>query len=470
MTRLLVMAFGAGLMIMLAASLSEAAQAPANLRAMLEKSASLGLTRFPIGFWSYTNLTDHGRYMDEAEVEEWADAGFTVTMSPSFDPANRDQVYRMRQLLAWAEKRQMKLILCDPRTYGPHHGGGTQVVPVAPDHASKIAAALADFRNSAGVFGFEIGDEPNQYNNDAYFDAYRMLKEAAPKLHPFMNLLPYWHGAEGYVGYPSWADYLDAAAKKSNADFLCYDCYAQMNPGTSGWDMYFENLRLYREAAQRNGVPFWTTILSVGHFNYRCPNYDELRWQFDTAICSGANGILWFFYYMREPHANYRLSPVDENWDRTQTYYDIRRFQKAFHRHYGDLFLRLAPTRVTFYPKPWGGGAAFTPNELVSKIELGEEHALLVGEFVDMEGRRYVMFVNNSTTESIHPTVTFPGPDAKIYSWDWSGKEYAGGAYCADNVEQTSEGLRVGHWLAPGQEAVYRVDSQAIRTAAIKAQ
>ncbi|UCH33441.1 MAG: hypothetical protein JSV65_12785 [Armatimonadota bacterium] len=457
----------AAVLLVLAAPLG-AAELPANLRSMLEKSASLGLDRFPIGFWNYTNLTAHGQYMDEAEVEEWADAGFTVTMTPSFDPGKPEQVEHMRRMLEWADARGMKLIICDPRTYGPHHGEATDPVPVPADHAQKIAAALADFRGSPAVFGFHIGDEPNRFNNDAYFESYRMLGEAAPDLHPFMNLLPYWHGAEGYVGYETWGDYLDAAVRKSNLDFLCYDCYAQMNPGTSGWDMYYENLREYREAAQRGGVPFWTTILSVGHFRYRCPNYNELRWQFNTAIASGANGILWFFYYMRQPHDNYRLSPVDENWDRTQTYYDIRRFQKAFHRHYGDLFLRLAPTRVTFTPEAYGGGEVFTPNELVAEVTPDKEgHPLLLGQFVDIEGRRYVMLVNNSTDESVNAALTFPGADVKIHSWNWSGQEHEGGAYCAGRTSRSDAGLRVSHWLAPGQEAVYRVDSEAIRAAAV---
>jgi hypothetical protein len=441
---------------------------PAKLRAMLKKSASLGLDRFPIGFWNYTNLTEHGEHMDEAEVEEWADAGFSVTMSPSFDPGKPEQVQHIRRLLKWANERHMKLILCDPRTHGPAGREPGKAVSIPEGQAQRIEAALADFRGSPAVFGFHIGDEPGESNNDAYFACYRMLRKAAPRLHPFMNLLPHYSGAEERVGYPNWPDYLDAAVTKSRLDFLCYDCYSQMNPGASGWDMYFDNLRLHREAAWRNGVPFWTTLLSVGHFRYRCPNYDELRWQFNTAISSGANGILWFFYYMRQPHANYRLSPVDENWDRTQTYYDIRRFQKAFHRRYGDLFLRLAPTRVTLWPHAFGGGQVFTPNELVSEVKPDKRgHPLILGEFADIERRRYVMLVNNSTTDNVHAALTFPGADVRIYSWNWHGKEAEGGAYCADAVEHTDNGLRLRHWLAPGQEAVYRLDSERIRSAGI---
>lgn len=440
-----------------------AAETPANLQGMLKKSESLGLTKFPIGFWNYTSLGEHGKYMDEAEVEEWADAGFTVTMSPYVDPAQPGQLKQMHKLLKWADARGMKLIVCDKRSAAP-------LGALSEGYKEQIEAALAEYKDSPGFFGVHIGDEPTLYSND-FFEACRLAKEAAPNRHPFANLLPYYTGAEKAVGYPNWPDYLDAAVKRGNLDFLCYDCYTQMNPGTSGWDMYFENLRLYREAAWRNRVPFWTTILSVGHYRYRCPSYDDLRWQFNSSICSGANGILWFFYYLRKPHENYRLSPVDENWDRTQTYYDIRRFQKAFHRHYGDLFLRLASTRVTFSPKPFGGGAAFTPNELVSEISADKaDHPLLLGEFVDAQGRRYAMLVNNSTTDSVRTKIVFPGKDVKIYSWDWNGKENEGGAYATGQIQRKDDGLHVWQWLAPGQEVVFRVDSEQLRKAKIVTQ
>ena len=39
-----------------------------DLIRILEKNSSLGLSRFPTGFWNYTNLAQHGVYMDEAEV------------------------------------------------------------------------------------------------------------------------------------------------------------------------------------------------------------------------------------------------------------------------------------------------------------------------------------------------------------------------------------------------------------------
>jgi len=205
----------------------------------------------------------------------------------------------------------------------------------------------------------------------------------------------------------------------------------------------------------------------VGHYAYLCPKLDDIRWQFNTALACGAKGIFWFFWYEREPHCNYRQAPVDEWWERTQVYYDIRRVQKNFNRRYGDLFNRLVCTKVMFDRKVYGGGEKFQPDGLVAKLEGGVP--TLVGEFVDRLGRRYVMFVNLSRTRSSHLVVTFPGVDVKLYSWDWNGKETPGPAYSNCGSTRTDHGIVVQHFLAPGQEAVYRVDSAAANAAPLPA-
>jgi len=437
---------------------AQAQEVPNNVRSIIEKTQSLGLGRFPITFWGYTNLAQHGQYMDEAEVEEWADAGFTVPPSPEYDPTDPAQVAHIRRLLDWAQARGMKLILWDPRCYARRGEGG---LPPA-DYADGVRAAVAQFGDHPATFGFLVGDEPGAEDKESFFACYRTQKEIAPHLHPLANLLPYFPGIEQRAGTDTWPNYLDEYVRKSNADFICYDCYAQMNPGEAGWHAYFENLRLYREAALRNGVPFWNTLLSVGHFRYRCPDYNDLRWQFNTTIACGAHGVAWFFYYMREPHDNYRLAPVDQNWDRTPAYYDLRRVQKDFHRFYGDLFTRLVCTRVMFYPDAFGEGLPFTPDGIISRVQPDREnHPVVVSEFVDAQGGRYAMLVNNSTTESVNVGLTFPGADVRVFSWNWSGQEVEGGAYCASGPTRDENGLSIRHWLAPGQEAVYRVESAA---------
>lgn len=439
-----------------------AAEAPANVKAIINKTASFGLGKYPISFWSYTNLTEHGKHMNEAEVEEWADAGFTVPQSPSFDPKNPEQVAQTRKILNWCQARGMKLILSDPRCGARWvDNAGKLVVP--GDYTNGVRAAVAQFGDHPALFGFLVGDEPDAAMKEAFFQCYRIQKEVAPKLHPFANLLPYFPGIESRAGTDTWPNYLDEFSKKSNADLISYDCYVQMWSGQSGWGSYFENLRLYREAALRNGIPFWNTALSVGHYAYRCPNYDDLRWQFNTTVASGAHGVVWFFYYQRQPECNYRFAPIDEHWNHTHTYDDLRRIQKSFHRLYGDLFTRIVCTKVTFNPTPYGGGEKFSPDDLVSRIA-PDTAPVLLSEFVDVKGRRYVMLVNLSMTDSTRVALTFTSDKVRFYSWSWQGQEREGPAYSSNGCNRDDHGLTtVDHYLAPGQEAVYRVESPEAR-------
>jgi hypothetical protein len=288
------------------------------------------------------------------------------------------------------------------------------------------------------------------------FECHRIQKELAPHLNPYYNLLPHFPSFNTEEG---WATGLDEFVAKCNADLLSYDCYAQMTMGTALVDDYYRNLRLYREAALRNGVPFWNTPLCIGHNQYLCPDYNDIRWQFNTSVASGAHGIIWFFHYAPRLFGNYRFAPIDEFWEKTQTYYDLRRVQRNFHRYYGDLFNRLVSTRVSFYPKAFGGGEAWTRNELVSSIwpAYDNDTPILIGEFVDAQDRRYIMFVNNSRKAIDRVKITFP-ENVKLFSWDANGRERQGGAYASDNPQMENDGLVAWHWLAPGQEAVYRVE------------
>ena len=428
---------------------------PQQVKAILDKSASFELKRYPISFWNYTSLAEHGPHLDEAAVAEWAEGGFTVPQGPAFDPARPEQVVQMRAILDWCQARDLKVILHDPRGHAQGEDRDGQRV-MAANYDAGVRAAAALFGDHPAVFGLAVGDEPDARDKESFFACYRRQKELVPQWHPFANLLPYFPTFESRVGARNWPEYLDEFCQKSRADLLCYDCYAQMNPGQSGWHPYFANLRLYREAAWRNGIPFWNTLLSTGHYKYRCPNYDELRWQFNTTVACGAHGVSWFFYYQREPEANYRLAPVDEFWNRTTTYDNLRRVQMHFHRLYGDLFLRLVCTKVMFQPTPYGGGAAFAPDALVARLA-PDDASVLVSEFVDAQGRPYVMLVNLSMTESQQVRLTLRGKDTRVFSWNWQGQQREGQAYSCIGRTLDEAGLTLTHFLAPGQETVYRV-------------
>ena len=421
---------------------------------ILKKKAALGLKKYPVGIYNYLNLKDHGSHMTEAEMDSLADAGITVPHSPTFDPSDGAQIAHMLKMLDWAAARDMKLLLWDPRCMARMDKDGK----VPADYAEGVKAAVKDFGKHPGLLGFFIGDEPNEEGMRACAACQRIQTEIAPHLHSVLN-------HEGAMG-PGRGEYLDRYAQFSDADVISYDCYLQVqNPAVNrvrGIDRYYENLRIYREASLRNGIPFWNTVICIGHWMYSCPNLDEIRWQFNTSVAAGASGVSWFHWYLPKPILNYRLPPVDEFWEKTQTYYDIRRVQQSFHRTYGDLFNRLVSTRVSFYPFGCGEGSAeWMPNELVSGIETqhGQNTPLLIGEFTDGEAGRYVMFVNNSQTKDAcdHVKIKFP-KNAKLFVYDYGseGREQPAGNY--EGPRPDGDHLRDWRWLAPGQEAVYRVE------------
>jgi hypothetical protein len=346
----------------------------------------------------------------------------------------------MLKMLDWAAKRDMKLILWDPRCMGQFGKDGK---PPA-DYATGVKAAVADFGKHPGLFGFFVGDEGG---GDAFAECQRIQKEIAPHLFPFYNHLP--------PIAPKWDKYLDKYMQLSGADILGYDCYMQMHMEGKGVDAYYDSLRIYREASLRHGVPFWNTALSLGHMMYRTPSLTDFRWQVNTSVAAGANGLVWFFWYLPDPGADTGVAPVNEFWEKTQTYRDLRTVQTRFHKTYGGLFNRLVSTRVSFFPAAMGGGEAWKPNELVSAIWPAYDNNLpvLVGEFTDIEGKRYVMFVNNSQTKTDRILIKFP-LKTKLYSFGSEGKE----ALVNDGTENSDGFVTAWLWLSPGGETVFRVE------------
>lgn len=439
-----------------AAGRLEGREVTATEQKILAAKEAWRVTGYPIGFWNYLDLANpaHAAHQQESDVEQWRDAGFTLTFGPSFQPADERQLAQMHRLLDWARQRDIKLILVDPRGEAVAEGAARE------SYLAGFQKAVDEFGSHPAVFGFHIGDEPDAAANARFLWTSREQRRLAPELVPFINLLPWWDGAEQRVGAADWPEYLDRVVREGEVKLLCYDHYAQLTDA-NGVVGYFRNLKLCRDAAMRHAVPFWNTLCSVGHWFYREPDYNDLRWQFNTTVCAGAGGVLWFFYYMRAPHENYRLSPIDEFWEPTPRFYDIRRVHRMFHRLYGDLFNRLVSTRVMFFPEGRGGFDAFQPDHLVKNIRFDghdgsaeRSDSLMIGEFVDAAGIEYLMLVNNSPVNNIQVVVELAGPGSmEFFSRDWYR---AGGEVpLAGKVEENGN-LSLRQFLAPGQEIVLR--------------
>lgn len=415
---------------------------------VLEKKTSFHFEQFPIGFYTdRLNLSDSlaaSKFSNDKEIKDWAEMGCTLMLSPRFTSDDVRQKELMGNILTWCANHKIKMLLSDRRFYQQGMKGLTE-----NEYREQVKVSGDYFSSFPSFLGFMIHDEPGKKDMPNALVAAKIQKEVLPETHPFVNL-----GFEpSYVGKESWDDFFGSAIKGGNLDLLSYDIYAQMLRKSDISSYYFMVLRNLREVSVKNGVPFWTILLATPHLYFVEPNFDDVRWQFNTAICHGSSAILWWFYYDGDSIcANYRNSPIDWNWNKTQSWYNFKQVHLKFHYQYGDLFNRLVSTRVTHYPKIVGG-IEWTPNGLLAKIETEmqgqkdtKDNPLLIGEFVDKDNRPYLMVVNNSRHLNIAVKLTFP-EKSKIYHY-YRGREYEGNA------------LEFGmgkHWLAPGQEVVYRV-------------
>ena len=410
--------------------------------------------RFPIGFWNYTPIADQ----DASAVRDWADAGMTLTIGP-FYGAGAPDARRMRAILDAAAAADIRVILSHNDLFADR---------IEPDEAAyrrALERAVRDLKGHPAAFGFHLGDEPDTAAFPRYCRAMRVHREAAPQLTPFINLLPMFPGIETRIGYSDWGRYLDDYVAGARPPFLCYDCYAQMNPdaeadGFWGFEMYFANLRTYWEAAARHGLDYWTTLLSVGHFRYRCPREDDLRWQLNTAVAHGAKGLLWFFFYMRAPQDNYRVSPIDEHGERTETYGWLSRVNRTFLKWHAPVLLQCRLSRVSHVGKAWGGWPSFDGLGRFAEARSSTGTSLILSEFRHASGAEYLAVVNNSQTASTHAELAVRGRQPVLRRVGWQGVET--GLVDSTGVGATAgvDRLAFGAWLAPGQMELYRLEER----------
>jgi len=409
------------------------------------------LNKFPMGFWNYADA-DKQTCLD---VEDWIDLGMSIAMSPEYD-FKKNNKEDFVKILDKAHEKDIKVIICDSRGYWNNLDKGEE------EYVKGFNEALADFGSHPAIVGFHVGDEPDRKAFKNACRAYRIQKELAPQLSPFVNLLAWWREEEPIrelVGYADWELYLETFIKDANADLLCYDFYRQMNPNNEDWDSYFTNLNYYNNVSLKSNIPYWTTLLSVGHFRYRCPNLDDFRWQINSAVAHGAKGILWFFIYGRNIESNYRYAPIDEFGKKTLTYdwlaYAIKMFRLQFDGIINDLELQ----NVYHYGKVYGTTKKFEKTKLVNSVKSDYNTPLIISEFKNSKSENYIAVVNNSVTDSDYISLSLNGVNPNIYSIVSGGveREITSKESMYYKSDYGFDYGTVSFWLAPGQMEIFKV-------------
>ncbi|MHB9022803.1 MAG: hypothetical protein ACYC7E_01315 [Armatimonadota bacterium] len=404
--------------------------------------------RYPIGFWNF------GQWLidPEAHVAEWADLGFTLAMTPPFGDTP-EEIKKVKSLLNLAHSRGIQLLLFDRRTFIPNGNWGNPAEPVIlpDDYPEKVAAMLRDFDGHPAAWGVIVTDEPLQGGLPALGEACQLIRAQAKRLQPYVNLLPdhiIGKGVARQIGFTDFNAYLDHYLDVTGDEMLSYDCYSQNSPAWGGRDRYFLNLAEYQAAALRHDIPFWNIILSIGHWRYTVPTVDEMRWQFYTSLAYGAQGILYFLYRAGGDFGY--GAPVDELGQRGPLYPQLRRQHAHFQQAWEPVFRGLTPARTSHFPTAPAGTRLFDGSGVVKEIHCeGEGTAVLVGEFVDAQGRPHVVLVNNETERMATAWAVCNGKQA--YRMTVSGEQPFGKA--SENGQVTLEVP-----VPPGMGALYRIE------------
>ena len=356
---------------------------------------------FPIGFWNYVPC---GKIDPEQSAKDWKELGMSLAMSCDYlSPADKE--FMLKNLDA-AKAEGIKIIVCDCRV-----NWRNLTAKGEKDYRRDVDKAIKDFGSHPAFYAFHVGDEPDKTTWD---DMLKATKIVAEKSRPFVNHFPYYDEdfAErvGVADHNGFTDKLKHMIKSTGADILSYDCYAQcrIHGREEGIENYFMNLNNYYAAAKDCNVPMWTSLLSVGHWNYSVPSEDELRWQISTAVAHGAKGILWFYVYGRFLESSYRQSPFDQYYRRTQTFENLARQNKLF-RDY--LAPRLANAELieTFHVGKSYGGTKLYSTHAIKGFIINRQYnnPLILSRFKDEDGKEFIFAVNNSQNDIDRITGTY---------------------------------------------------------------
>lgn len=396
-------------------------------------------------------------------VKDWSDAGMTLTMSPRYGSSPTD-VKRMRAILDAAAEADIRVILCHSETsWHSLTRKGEEV------YRRDFAKAVEELGHHPAVFGFHAGDEPLRNQLADAYKAHRIQKEMAPHLQPFLNLMGMDPGNAPTIGFASWARYLDDFVATAERPLLAYDCYCHMKDdaeseavGFYGWEGHFDNLWTFWQAAQRHELDYWPTLLSTGHYNYRCPTEDDLRWQLNTSVASGAKGLMWFFFYLREPHENYRLPPIDEHWQRTETFTWLSRVCRTFLKGHAPILAESKLVKSCHVGKAWGHWPKFDGTGLVAEASSSAGTALIISQFKHASGADYLAVVNNSPRQSTQAKLVVRGNQPNLHRVGWAGRETPLVNSAGGGAEHGADYIKTFFWLAPGQMELFRLGERQI--------
>lgn len=415
----------------------------------LKEVSSLVQSEFSIGFWNY----QLGNECTVEDVKLWAECGMTIAMTPHFN-YERDDKSAFLDILDACNEYGIKVILCIEGLEYPHAQNEEA-------YAALCSKVYADFAKHPAVFAVALGDEPGSGAMYTLLSkAIALAKENIPGVEYHVNFLPYYSTlGNDILGGKDYLAFMKRFVKDSGLDLFSYDCYCQMRGNIEG---YFTSMKGYSSIAKETGSDWWNTVLITGHRDQLCPDENQIRWQLNTSVASGAKGILWYQFYDSPELENYYGSPIDCFGNTTETYDRLAHVLKTFHMQHGDLLLSLNYKAAYHFGESYGGYSYFPTgvHKQIINMKAPDDLSGIVSFFTDDQGEEYVVIVNNSLDtigqftfvldrEQTHGMVRIRENGNALLDCLSNNHSFT--------VTESATEYQVSFWLNPGQLEVFKL-------------
>ena len=362
------------------------------------------MTEYKISFWNYERT---GVWDEKKAVRGWNDAGITLAMT--FELSESEDKSRMMRLLDECEKANIKAIVCDERTtfYALKERGEEKF-------REGVKSAVKDFGFHPAVYGFHVGDEPDKTMWETAKTAFKIVREACPSLRPFINMNPTWltPDFEDVMGtdIEGYKNNLIDFIRETGSAITSFDAYTQCMYTNKEFykGEFIRNLQLFSEVALNTGTELFVSVLSAGHWNYRVPNEDDIRWQLNMCVAHGATGIFWFLFYQRFLDENYRGMPINLFGERTPTYYNLSYENRVFMKYFADKLQKCKLDAVFYHGEPFGN--PFNgDNELLRVENIVNDCTICISRWIKDNKKKAYSFVNADQELPVRIKVEFGG-------------------------------------------------------------
>ncbi|MES2373345.1 MAG: hypothetical protein V4557_12245 [Bacteroidota bacterium] len=371
----------------------------------------------------------HNKFIDrEKGLQGMADCYFSL--ADAADPQN----------YALCEKLGLSVIVSE----GPHLT--TTDWAKMSDEAidAYMKAMIQKAGNSKSIIGYHICDEPSSTVFPKLAVAVAAVKKYAPGKLAAINLYPnyatIWQmdQIKSQLGTKTYTEYLERFVNEVKPQIMSYDNYmVEMSMDLVNKEKansYYTNLVEMRRVALKYNLPFVNVVSSnqIRPFT-TIPSPANLAFQAYTTLAAGAGGIRWYTYHGQA----YGYNPIDKEENKTLTWRYLQEVNRQL-SVLGPIMKQLKSTGVYFTSPAPESSLPLLPGKWVDSVVT--DVPMMVGEFVSVNGTKYVMVVNLSLEKSAKFDLKTKINQEKIWTVD-----------IGENGRLVPATHKNGIWLTAGQ-------------------